>query len=710
MRLLPLLMLAGMVGCGAAGPATEPVGGQLVVQVAGSAVSPDVKPDVKPDALARLRIVLDEKKGTVSVVRDGQARPVLTQNARPDFRPYIHPIVAPDGKGVLTEYSPGHHKHQTGLYWGFTRVNGRDYFHHPGGDYWKRKSLTVLKGKGAAVQWRTVYDLLDARGAPILSERQTWKMRVIDGEYLLDLTWNGTAQTDVTIDRYNYGGLFLRMPWKKGIVGDAVNAAGRRNGAAEGQRDVWVDVGIQLAGRDDLAHIAIFDHPGNKGFPQPWRIDGQLGVGPVRARLGAWKIDKGATETIRHQFLVYTGDRNRQRLDKRWTEYTGLAKRPKVEAARPAARQPDRLALLVKALDETKDSTLRAALMRGMLDGLAGRRNVVPPARWADLSARLARSDNASLRELSQRLSQIFGDEDAAARALATVKDRSGSVASRRSALRSLLDLQNEDASDLLESLLVEPALALDAIRGYAAVENATAPAVLLGRFRKMSPVHRRAVVETLAMRKRYALRLVDAVKQGVVSRDEIPAHVARSLHGLLGDRFVKVYGKVKPVARDRRKLIARYTKLLTPAVIDKADASRGRAVFKKTCAACHLLYGDGGKIGPDLTGSNRGNLAYILLNSVDPSYDVPDAYKMVTIVTLDGRVLNGIVGEEDGTRVVLKTVERPRVVVAKEDIDVRKVSSKSMMPDGQFEKMKPRELSDLIKYLRTTGQVEIAR
>ena len=68
----------------------------------------------------------DEATNTISVYRDNVAEPILTQNARPDFRPYLHPIVAPDGKGVLTEFSPAHHKHQTGLYWGFTKVNGRD--------------------------------------------------------------------------------------------------------------------------------------------------------------------------------------------------------------------------------------------------------------------------------------------------------------------------------------------------------------------------------------------------------------------------------------------------------------------------------------------------------------------------------------------------------------------------------------------------------
>ena len=70
----------------------------------------------------------DEAAGTISVFRAQENEPILTQNAAPDFRPFLHPIASPDGQSVVTEFSPGHHKHQTGLYWGFTRVNGRDYF------------------------------------------------------------------------------------------------------------------------------------------------------------------------------------------------------------------------------------------------------------------------------------------------------------------------------------------------------------------------------------------------------------------------------------------------------------------------------------------------------------------------------------------------------------------------------------------------------
>jgi len=375
-----------------------------------------------------------------------------------------------------------------------------------------------------------------------------------------------------------------------------------------------------------------------------------------------------------------------------------------------AIDETESLALLVDTLEANDDAGIRTALLKGMLRGLEGRRNVPAPKGWSKLSAKLSKSDDANVRDLSTQLSQIFGDRAAVQRALAVLKNQSAEPGVRRTALRSLLTQQNREASALLESLLNQPALALNAVRGYAMVENATAPAVLLSRYPKMSPDLKRAVVETLATRKSYAQKLLTAVQQKKVGRNEIPAHVARSLNSLLGEQFVKVFGRVRPVAQDREKLIAKYKKLLTPARIADADASRGRALFKKTCASCHLLYGDGAKIGPDLTGSNRANLDYILLNSVDPSFDVPASYKMVSIITNEGRVLNGVVAEEDATRVVLKTVEQPRVVILKEDIDIRKISPKSMMPEGQLDKMKQQEVADLIKYLRTTEQVEMAQ
>ena len=198
-----------------------------------------------------LRLVQNDKGGTIAVFRKDGKDALVTQNAKADFRPFLHPIMSPDGKSELTEYSPGHHKHQTGLYWGFTRVNGsgapkdtvkkyfyqkddlpemqekigRDFFHHPEGDHWRRVSLDILKEKGEEVSWQTVYDMLGKDGEPIMQETQIWTMKEKAGQFLLNLEWQGKAITDITIGEFDYGGLFLRMPWKEGMKGQAVNAA-----------------------------------------------------------------------------------------------------------------------------------------------------------------------------------------------------------------------------------------------------------------------------------------------------------------------------------------------------------------------------------------------------------------------------------------------------------------------------------------------------
>src|SRR3546814_12533738 len=86
-------------------------------------------------------------------------------------------------------------------------------------------------------------------------------MQVEQGRFVLDREWKGQSKTQATIGKYDYGGLFLRMPWKKGIQGEVINPARQRNGQAEGQRAMWVAVGMQVEGREDMAHIGIFDHP-----------------------------------------------------------------------------------------------------------------------------------------------------------------------------------------------------------------------------------------------------------------------------------------------------------------------------------------------------------------------------------------------------------------------------------------------------------------
>ncbi len=276
----------------------------------------------RDDSAGRL-LSLKQGEGTISVFVKDEKEPILVQNAKDDFRPYIHPIIAPDGKGILTEFSPGHHKHQTGLYWGFTRVNGRDYFHNPNGDYWKKIAANIVEKEGEEVKWQTIYHLLDENGEAVMEETQNWSMKEAGGKYIINLEWKGQAKKTITIGKYDYGGLFLRMPWKKGVKGEVVNAARQKNANAEGQPAMWVNVGMQVDGRDDMVNIAIFDHPENRGYPQRWRVDSQLGIGPAFTRDADWIIEQDKTETLKHQLVVYTGNLNDLELTETWGQFSG---------------------------------------------------------------------------------------------------------------------------------------------------------------------------------------------------------------------------------------------------------------------------------------------------------------------------------------------------------------------------------------------------
>ena len=367
------------------------------------------------------------------------------------------------------------------------------------------------------------------------------------------------------------------------------------------------------------------------------------------------------------------------------------------------------LELLSRSLGAADDARVQAALLEGMLSGLQGNRNVSPPKNWGTTKTRLAKSDDSKVRQLTQQLSQVFGDQSAIEDALKTIRDRSAKTDDRRRALQSLVTLRAPEVKDTLETLLNDKALLVDAIRAYSAIADSRAPSLILDRYAKLNFQGKRAAVETLSSRKEYANELLRALERKTVPRKDVPTYIARSLSQLLGERFTAAYGDVQKLTQDKSQLIEKYRGLLTDEHMAKADAHKGRATFEMVCASCHQIYGRGGQIGPDLTGSNRGDIDYILLNMIDPSADVPDAYKQLTINTKDGQVLVGTLAAEDGQRIVLNTVGQ-KLTVLKSDIATRSISSLSMMPDGLLPALPDVQVRHLVKYLQTTTQVDLPK
>jgi putative heme-binding domain-containing protein len=195
---------------------------------------------------------------------------------------------------------------------------------------------------------------------------------------------------------------------------------------------------------------------------------------------------------------------------------------------------------------------------------------------------------------------------------------------------------------------------------------------------------------------------LTDALKEGTVPRSDVPPHVARQLLRVVGAGFTDVWGPLDRNASEERTY-ARYRVLLTDSAIGQADVRNGQSLFQRTCGSCHKMYGEGGTIGPDITGSNRANLEYLLFNVLDPNGEVPDAYKMVVVTTRDGRTLSGRVVAETDKQLTLQIVGREAAVaLSKAEIQSRETTAVSMMPPGLFDALTDREVIDLVGYLRT--------
>ncbi len=374
------------------------------------------------------------------------------------------------------------------------------------------------------------------------------------------------------------------------------------------------------------------------------------------------------------------------------------------------ARKQATLEPLIQILAEVSEP-LRHDMLQGVTDGLRGQKSMKMPPSWPTVYPRLARSAVPAIRGYARALALLFGDPQALADLRQLALDPAALAAERREALQLLLEKRPADLAPLLHGLLRDQAVRRIALRGLASFLDVATPKAILARYAELSLDEKQDAVATLASRKEYALALLDAVEQKTVARTDLSAYVARQLHALgdvkVRERLRQVWGEVRDTAPEKQKQLARYKALLTPTFLKKADLGNGRLLFSKTCQQCHVLYGEGGKIGPDLTGSNRSNLDYLLSNLLDPSAEIGQDYRMSVVSTKDGRVLTGMVVERTASRLTLQTATE-RLVLAPQDVESVTDSPVSMMPEGQLDTLTREQVRDLLGYLAAPTQVPL--
>lgn len=361
------------------------------------------------------------------------------------------------------------------------------------------------------------------------------------------------------------------------------------------------------------------------------------------------------------------------------------------------------LSVVLDAIQSNRSSPRIGNNLDGIMKALPSRTTM--PIGWPEVYRILRKHQNQSVQKSAFRLAHRFGDKKAEREMLNRVMDNTAPVEERTELLQLLVSSASPALGKNIPSLISDAELGLEAIRAMAVFPQTDSATKLLDLFASSTdPERRTTVLETLVSRQEYADALIAALSNGRFQRADIPAYIARQLAVVSsrGSAFAKNWGLNEADAHEKTKLLNAWKDRLSEDVLATANPVAGKLVFQRSCAACHQLYGEGMQIGPDLTGSNRANLDYFLINVLFPNEDVSPAFKLVTLSLSDGRTLTGNIINDDSQVVTFRQVGQTQRINTS-DIVKRVVSNTSLMPPGLLETISRQDVRDLVGYLRTT-------
>lgn len=355
------------------------------------------------------------------------------------------------------------------------------------------------------------------------------------------------------------------------------------------------------------------------------------------------------------------------------------------------------------------DDTAKVDTLRGMTEGLRGWRKATPPSIWGEFLTAARNGSDPEIAERLRDLNVLFRDGRALDELRQVVADAGAGSANRRQALKTLVDSGADNLAPLLKKMVGDSTLRATALAGLLQLGDAGAPGLALGNYQWLGLEERPAVLNALTTRTAAARELLQALAEGRIPRGDFTPFHARQIASLndaeLTAQLEKAWGTVRATDADRRNTIERLRGELTPARLQSANLGRGRHVFVQACAPCHRLYGEGGQVGPDLTGSGRTDLGYLLENTVDPGAVVPADFRMTVAMLKDGRVLNGVLRAQNERTVTIEN-QTERVTIERSEVTSLETSPGSMMPDGLLESLPPDDARDLLAYLMHPRQV----
>jgi putative heme-binding domain-containing protein len=236
------------------------------------------------------------------------------------------------------------------------------------------------------------------------------------------------------------------------------------------------------------------------------------------------------------------------------------------------------------------------------------------------------------------------------------------------------------------------------AVQTLGRMTDARVPAAVLGGWTSHSPSLKARILELLLSRTTWQRQLLDAVAENKVPAAQIDVARRQRLLSLADPAMRTLAAKVfdGAASSDRRKVVQDYEDV----VAMPGDRQRGKAIFAKSCAACHQREGAGHGVGPDLDQVAGKSPLYLLTEILDPNKNVDTRYVEYQAMLKNGRMVTGLIAAETGASITLRRQEAKDEVVLRADIDLFQSTGKSIMPEGLERDLSRQALADLIAYL----------
>lgn len=353
----------------------------------------------------------------------------------------------------------------------------------------------------------------------------------------------------------------------------------------------------------------------------------------------------------------------------------------------------------------TTDVDIRSTFVRGIASAFEGAEMPkLPEALQKALNDYMAKQSGGDL-----TLALRSGNAEALKNALKLLSDAKATNTARIAIAKTLAELGKNDAVMPMVALLkssAAPSLKRGILQAAAKFDDKRIPeALLLGWEGQIAgdKALREDALRVMAGRREWAQILmnfvnewkvpakhftIDIVRQLSLHKDaDIDASIEKHWRGLLA---------TGPTP-EKKKEAERIKAVLKTGL---GDAEKGKIQFMARCFACHKLFGEGGAIGPELTGYDRANVDFWLDNLFTPSLEIREGFGAYTVKTKGGQLLTGLMDAQDANGIVLKDLAGNKTAIKQTDIEKLEASPVSLMPEGLTAGMSDTDLKDFFAYL----------